>query len=93
MRLATTPGRPIADSAVVEVDGVLDAVGAYDLCRSIDEAVGAQVREVVLDLTHVVAVDVDGLAALERCARRLQADGVVLACTVCSMPVRRALRV
>jgi anti-sigma B factor antagonist len=92
LSLTSQPERPIPDAAVLEVSGVLDAVGGYDLRLGVEDALRAQVHDLVLDLTRVVRVDPDGLGALRWCGERAAAAGVRLRCAACSRPVRVALR-
>jgi len=84
--------RPIETSAVLEVGGVLDAVGAYDLRSCVEEALRAQAHDLLLDLSRVVTVDLDGLVALDWCVVRAAQVQARVTCGACSRPVRVALR-
>lgn len=63
-------------SQVIEIDGDLDCVGAYDLGHAVRAALGQGRRRIRLDLTRVYATDADGAEGLRRCmADVVAADG------------------
>ncbi|GAB2866920.1 STAS domain-containing protein [Nocardioides pacificus] len=61
---------------VIEIDGDLDCVGAYDLGCAVREGLAHGRRRIRLDLTRVTAADPDGAEGLRRCmADVVAADG------------------
>jgi anti-anti-sigma regulatory factor len=77
---------------VIEVDGDLDAVGGYDLTRSVDLALRDGRRRISIDLSRVLMMDAVGVGRLRQCAQRAVAAGAVLSLGACSRPAVQALR-
>lgn len=80
------------EAAYVEIEGELDAVSGHDLRGAVRRTVEDGTRLVLLDLSRVLAVDVDGLAALQWCDEYAAHAGAEVACVACSRPAARMLR-
>lgn len=78
---------------VLEVDGALDAVAAYDLRQTFAVALSTSTGVVALDLSRVTGVDDDGVRALHWCSKRAIAAQRPLVWSQCSTPLLRALQV
>ena len=63
---------------VVEVSGELDRMVAADLVGDVARALGAEVADVVIDLSHAEYLDGGGLHAIDTCRTQCQAAGVQL---------------
>jgi anti-anti-sigma factor len=77
---------------IIEVDGDLDAVGGYDLTRSVDLALRDGRRRICLDLSRVVSMDDAGFGRLRQCAHDAVAAGAELSVRGCSRPALQAIR-
>lgn len=84
--------RETHEGTLLEVEGDFDAVTGHDLRLVVRRAVGAGASRVLLDLSRVLAVDEDGLAALRWCEEYAAGAGAVLSCVSCSRPAASALR-
>src|SRR5687768_16442965 len=76
--------------AVVEVDGVLDAVRAHDLRRLVLRAVREGCRHVDLDLSRVVSVSDNAEAAVVWCVEHGAVAGATVLVTALSRPAARS---
>ena len=77
---------------IIEVDGVLDAVGGYDLSRSVDLALHDGRRRILFDLSRVLSMDAAGVSRLRHCVGHAAAEGAELSLGACSRPALQSLR-
>jgi anti-anti-sigma factor len=77
---------------IIEVDGDLDAVGGYDLSRSVDLALHDGRRRISIDLSRVLSMDAAGVSRLRQCVRHAVAAGAELSLGACSRPALQSLR-
>ena len=81
--------RPIEGAALIEVDGRVDAVTAYDLRHVLEDAFRSPIEIIRLDLSRVTEADDHGIAALSWCSheaisahRTRCGRGVVVPCAM-----------
>lgn len=80
------------ESVLIEVDGALDAVGAYDLRRVLVAALQGAPGDIVLDLSRVTFADDHGVSTLSWCSEQALAAGRTLSWSSCSQALTRDLR-
>jgi anti-anti-sigma factor len=75
--------------AIIEVDGDLGLVAAYDLRRVVEAALGQECRSISFDLSRVVVVDGSALSALLGCFEFAEAKGAEIKLVALSSPASR----
>lgn len=80
------------ESVGIEVDGALDAVGAFDLRRVLSAALQGAPGDIVLDLSRVTSADEHGVGTLSWCSEQALAAGRTLSWSSCSQALTRDLR-